>query len=108
MGTKKKHQTLQRGKACRARVQEEKPSTINHQPRTLQRGNASRTRHVDVRNFYLRELKDEGLLSIEHVPGVENDADIFTKNTPYGIFNKHVRQFVGEDEYVDQDTQTPE
>ena len=38
-----------------------------------------RTRHVDVRNFFLGELKDEGLLVIKHVPGEENDADIFTK-----------------------------
>ena len=68
-----------------------------------------RTRHVDVRNFYLRELKDEGILRIQHVSGEENDADIFTKNTTYAIFNKHVRQFVGEDEYIDDDaTQTTE
>jgi hypothetical protein len=39
-----------------------------------------RTRHVDVRFFYLRELKQEGLIVIKHVPGNENDADIFTKN----------------------------
>jgi hypothetical protein len=62
-----------------------------------------RTRHVDTRNFYLRELKDEGLLRIEHVPGEDNDADIFTKNTPYAIFNKHVRRYVGEDDYIDED-----
>lgn len=62
-----------------------------------------RTRHVDVRNFYLRELKDEGLLKIKHVPGEDNDADIFTKNTTYAVFNKHVRQFAGEDEYIDQE-----
>ena len=66
-----------------------------------------RTRHVDVRNFYLREMKDEGLLLIRHVPGEDNDADIFTKNTAYATFNKHVKKFVGDDEYTDQ-FQTPE
>jgi hypothetical protein len=66
-----------------------------------------RTRHVDVRNFYLREMKDEGLLLIRHVPGDDNDADIFTKNTAYATFNKHVKKFVGDDEYTDQ-FQTPE
>jgi hypothetical protein len=33
---------------------------------------------MDVRQHYLRELKDEGLLVIKHVPGDDNDADIFT------------------------------
>ena len=47
-------------------------------------------RHVDVRNFFLRELKDEGLLVIEYVSGNENDVDIFTKNTSAPVFNKHV------------------
>ena len=62
------------------------------------------TRHVDVRNFFLRELKDEGLLVIKHIPGDENDADIFTKNTSAPIFNKHVTKFVGNDEYLSAQT----
>jgi hypothetical protein len=37
-----------------------------------------RTVHMDVRQHYLRELKDEGLLVIKHLPGEENNADIFT------------------------------
>ena len=44
------------------------------------------TRHVDVRFFYLRELKDEGLMVIRHVPGADNDADIFTKDVTGDIF----------------------
>ena len=39
------------------------------------------TQHVDVRNFFLHELKGEGLLMIKHISGEENDAAIFTKNT---------------------------
>ena len=48
------------------------------------------TRHVDVRNFFLRELKDKGLPVVKHVSGEDNDADIFMKNTSVQIFNKHV------------------
>lgn len=60
-----------------------------------------RTRHVDVRFFYLRELKDEGLLVIRHVPGTDNDADIFTKNVTGDIFEKHIPLYVGhDDEYL--------
>ncbi|KAL7486991.1 hypothetical protein ACHAW6_012592 [Cyclotella cf. meneghiniana] len=39
-----------------------------------------RTRHMDVCNVFLHELKDQGLLVIKHIPGDTNDADIFTKN----------------------------
>ena len=53
-------------------------------------------------------MKDEGYLLIKHVPGEDNDADIFTKNTTYAILNKHIKKYVGEDEYIDQDNQTPE
>jgi hypothetical protein len=60
-----------------------------------------RTRHMDVRQHYLRELKDEGLLVIKHLPGDDNDADIFTKNTTKQIFNKHIVKYVGRDEYLE-------
>ena len=59
-----------------------------------------RMRHVDVRNYFLRELKDQGLLVIKHIAGEKNDADIFTKNVTSAIFNKHVPLYVGTDEYV--------
>lgn len=65
-----------------------------------------RTRHVDVRFFYLRELKEEGLMVIKHVPGVDNDADIFTKNVDAQTFERHLPVFVGHDEYMD--AKTPE
>ena len=42
---------------------------------------AGQTRHVDVRIYYLQELKDAGLLRVIHKSGVKNDSDIFTKNT---------------------------
>ena len=59
-----------------------------------------RTRHVDVKFFFLRELKEQGLLVIKHVPGDENDADIFTKNVTPAVFEKHLPLYVGKDEYM--------
>jgi hypothetical protein len=59
-----------------------------------------RTRHVDVRMYFLRELKDDGLLIIRHISGDDNDTDIFTKYTTAAVFNKHVVNFIGNDEYV--------
>jgi hypothetical protein len=61
--------------------------------------------------YFLRELKDDGLLVIRHISGADNDADIFTKNTTAAVFNKHVVKFVGNDEYVqdseDGEAETP-
>jgi hypothetical protein len=48
-----------------------------------------RTRHVDVRMFFLRELKEEGLVVYIHIPGPENEADIFTKNVDAGTLHRH-------------------
>jgi len=59
-----------------------------------------RTRHMDVRNHFLRELKAEGLVVIRHVSGDDNEADIFTKNTATHVFNKHIVKFVGNDAYI--------
>ena len=43
--------------------------------------------HIDVHNYFLRELKDQGLLVIKHIAGEKNDADIFTQNVMSAIFN---------------------
>ena len=59
-----------------------------------------RTRHVDVHNYFLQELKDQGLLVIRHIAGEQNDADIFMKNVMSAIFDRHVPLYVGTDEYV--------
>jgi len=65
------------------------------------------TRHIDVRNHYLRQLKDLGLLAITAISGEENDANIFTKNTAASVFQKHLPLYVGEDEYMEKN-ETPE
>ena len=54
-----------------------------------------RTQHVDVQNYFLRELRDEGTIRVSHIPGDENDADIFTKNTEIRVFEKHIPMYVG-------------
>ena len=59
-----------------------------------------RMRHVDVRNYFLRELKDQGLLVIRHITGESNHADIFTKNVTSAVFNRHVPLYMGNDKYV--------
>ena len=58
-----------------------------------------RTRHMDIRYKFLRELKEANLIRCVWVPTSENEADIFTKNCSGPVFEKHIVKFVGEDEY---------
>ena len=47
-----------------------------------------RTRHVDVRQNWLRELKENGILIVQWIPGPENNADMHTKNLGGPSFEK--------------------
>ena len=56
-----------------------------------------RTRHVDTRQFFIRDLKEQGLIVFKHIPGTENEADIFTKNTDAATLHKHTEKMCGKD-----------
>ena len=60
----------------------------------------SRTRHVDVRMHFFRELKEENIIEVNWIPGDENPSDLLTKNLQGPLFEKHVVTYVGYDEYV--------
>ena len=47
--------------------------------------------------FFLRELKEDGMVAFKHIPGPENEADIFTKNVDAGSLHKHSAKLCGED-----------
>ena len=57
------------------------------------------TRHVDVRQNFLRELKEAGILIVKWISGTKNDADLHTKNLAAADFEKHVAVYTGKDEY---------
>ena len=46
--------------------------------------------HVEVRQFFIRDLREEGVLRVDWIPGTENESDILTKNTTGQVFQKHV------------------
>jgi len=46
-------------------------------------------KHVEVRQFFIHDLREEGVLRVEWIPGAENESDIFTKNTTSQAFQKH-------------------
>jgi hypothetical protein len=58
------------------------------------------TRHMDATMRYLGELKEDGIIACNCVSGEENSADLFTKNLPGQLFNKHTSTFVGQDNYM--------
>ena len=57
-----------------------------------------RTRHVAVKINFLRELKEIGIIEVEWIPSNENCADMFTKNLPSQLFEKHTQRFCGEED----------
>ena len=68
-----------------------------------------RTRHIEVKQYFLRELKEGGILVCKWKSGNEMESDIFTKNCARPLFEKHATKFVGHDEYmaVSMDHGTP-
>ena len=54
-----------------------------------------RTSHVDVQVFCMCELKEEGLVVYKHIPGLENEVDIFTKNVDAGRLLRHSTKLCG-------------
>ena len=53
------------------------------------RQSGARTKHIDIRHHFLRDLWEEGTLKVEHIPTDDNEADICTKNTSAVIHHKH-------------------
>lgn len=58
-----------------------------------------RTRHVDVRQYFLRELKEEGTIVTHWVSGHDNPVDLYTKNLGGPDFERHAARFCGNNEY---------
>jgi len=63
-----------------------------------------RTRHVDVRQCFLRELKESKILDIHWIKGSEKCADAFTKKLNGPAFEKCIRTLVGQDVHMKSDT----
>jgi hypothetical protein len=59
-----------------------------------------RTRHIDVRSCFLRELKEAGIIKVVWIAGSENDSDLHTKNLDGPLFEKFTQVYSGVDEYT--------
>ncbi len=58
------------------------------------------TRHVDVQQCFLRELKKSKVMDINWIKGFENDTDVFTKNLDGSAFKKCIKTLVGHDVHM--------
>ena len=61
-----------------------------------------RTKHVDIRYHFVREVIQEGKVKIVFVRSKENVADIFTKNTTGDIFQQHMQKLVWSKEQMNE------
>ena len=52
-----------------------------------------RTRHIETRQWFLRELKEQGIVKVKWIKGDDNEADLFTKNLPKPVFDKHAKKY---------------
>jgi hypothetical protein len=55
-----------------------------------------RTRHVEVRQYFLRDLKEDGIIWSTWIPGESNSSDLFTKNLGGPLFEKHLSTYCGD------------
>jgi hypothetical protein len=51
-----------------------------------------RTKHIDIRSNFDRELVEQGIIKTAFVGTDNNDADIHTKNTPEETVKSHVNK----------------
>lgn len=54
----------------------------------------NRSKHIDLRYHYIRELIARGLIEPKKIPTGDNDSDIMTKNLGRCIFWKHAKKIV--------------
>ena len=52
------------------------------------RVNNTRTRHIDFRYMRIRDEITDGAITLEHIAGTENPADLFTKPLARELFNR--------------------
>ena len=58
-----------------------------------------RSRHIEVKQHFIRELKQLGTVIVVWIPGDQNESDLYTKNLGGPDYNRHTEKFCGEDKY---------
>ena len=53
-----------------------------------------RTKHISVRQHFIHEFVEDGIIKVIFVKSRNNDADIFTKNLSRELFEKHKNRII--------------
>lgn len=64
-------------------------------------GSSNRTRHIDARTQFVRDLQDQELLKVKFVKSEDNPADVATKNVNGDTFDKHLPMYAATKDYLD-------
>ena len=64
-----------------------------------------RTRHVDVKYHFLRELKENGIILVKWISQEDNSSDLFTKNLASTTFEKHAKIYCSDEDIESQSFQ---
>ena len=67
------------------------------------RNTGDRTKHIDIRSAFVKEYQEDGKIIIKYLKSVDNEADIFTKNTSSIIFQRHQEKLVWDKKEVIED-----
>jgi hypothetical protein len=59
-----------------------------------------RTSHVEIQQYFLRQLKEENIIKVIWTPGELNSSDLYTNNLAPTDFEKHTKVYVGNDKYM--------
>jgi hypothetical protein len=62
----------------------------------------SRTRHIDIRMAWIRDLVERGVVNLSYVESANNDADLLTKPLPGDAFYRHSRKMLVNMEFSNQ------
>jgi hypothetical protein len=57
-------------------------------------GNRNKSKHIDVKYHYVKELREQGQFEINRVCSKDNPADLFTKPLPIETLNKHSQRIM--------------
>ena len=52
----------------------------------------TRTKHIDIRHHFMREMVEEKDIDIHYIRSEDNSAEIMTKNTPEAYFARHTKR----------------
>jgi hypothetical protein len=59
-----------------------------------------RTRHIVVHQYFLQDLKMDGVILTQWLIGSEMSSDLFMKNLPRPLFEQHTKTYCGQDKYM--------